>query len=126
AEHILIVHSEDGLDEVSAHTQTYAVELKDGIISEKSIAPNEFGIKPCEQDGVVGGSPEQNADTAMNVLRGAPGPARDIVVANAACGFVVAGATDNFKQGASLAIASIDSGAALQKFEALKELSNRV
>ncbi len=62
----------------------------------------------------------------LEILSGKPGPARDIVIANAACGFVVGGAAQDFLEGARMAQESIDSGAALQKLEDLKVLSNQL
>lgn len=124
ADHILIVHSDDGLDEVSIHRPTHVVELKNEEISERTIAPNDFGLRLSENDDVLGGTPAENAKIAIEILRGSTGPARDIVVANAACGFFVAGVTDDFEEGAQMAMQSIDSNAAVNKLNELKRLSH--
>jgi anthranilate phosphoribosyltransferase len=79
-----------------------------------------------DDDGVAGGSPAENARVAMTILAGEKGAARDIVVCNAACGFLVAGLANDFKEGAQMAMVAIDSGAAAQKFEALKKLSHEL
>ncbi len=126
AQHVLIVHSEDGLDEVSVCQPTNMIELKDGVISERSISPQDFGLRARTDNGVTGGTPAENAAIVKTVLRGEKGAARDIVVCNAACGFLVAGLASDFKEGAQMAMAAIDSGAAAQKFEALKKLSHEL
>jgi anthranilate phosphoribosyltransferase len=126
SEHVLIVHSEDGLDEISIHQPTNVIELKNGKINERSVSPLDFGISVCETDGVLGGTPAENAAIALAVLNGEKSPARDIVVANAACGFLVAGLTNNLKEGSEMAATVIDSGAALQKFQNLRELSHAI
>jgi anthranilate phosphoribosyltransferase len=123
-EHALVVHSDDGLDEISVFGSTHTVEVYKGRISERTLTPKDFGFVQAGHDGIFGGDAGQNAQIALRVLEGEPGPARDIVAANAACGFVVAGAAKNLAEGAALAQKSIDSGAAREKLEALREMSN--
>jgi anthranilate phosphoribosyltransferase len=124
AEHILVIHGEDSLDEVSIHGPTLAVELHQGQIKEKRLVPDSFGLPVSDKNGISGGSPTENAEIALEILHGKRGPTRDAVVANAACGFVVGGAAQDFMEGAKMARESIDSGAALEKLELLKELSS--
>ncbi|MFQ5822976.1 MAG: anthranilate phosphoribosyltransferase [bacterium] len=124
ADHILIIHGEEGLDEVSIHGPTFVVELCRGKIIERRLLPENFGMNCTRRNGVSGGTPNENAKITLEILHGKKGPARDIVVANAACGFVVGGAAQNFLEGAKLAQESINSGAAMKKLEALIEVSN--
>lgn len=126
AEHVLIVHSEDGLDEVSIHQPTRVVELRNGEIAERRLSPGDFGIRSGGKNGVFGGAPAENAKIAMAILKGLPGPARDIVVANAACGFFVAGHANGFQEGAEMARAAIDSGAALDKLQSLQRFTRMI
>lgn len=126
ADHILIVHSDDGLDEISIHHPTLAFELCEGEIEQKQLFPESFGLKMTPQNGATGGSPKENARTAKKVLNGKKGSARDFVIANAACGFVVGGLAKDYLEGAKMAQESIDSGAALVKLESLKEMSNYI
>ncbi len=123
AEHALVVHSDDGLDEISVHGPTMIVEINNGRIAESTLTPKDFGLKPSVHNGIIGGNAGQNAQIALRILRGEPGPARDIVLANAACGFWVAGAAKNLAEGVAMARQSLDSGAALAKLEALREMS---
>ncbi|MFQ5706771.1 MAG: anthranilate phosphoribosyltransferase [bacterium] len=123
SEHVLIIHGLEGLDEVSLKGPTLAVELLHGEISEKYLLPESFGFEAAEADGISGSTPAENARIALDVLNGKVGAARDIVVVNAACGFVVGGNASSFLEGAEMGRQSIDSGAALAKLEALKAFS---
>ena len=123
-EHALVVHSDDGLDEISVHGPTLVLEINAGKISEKVLTPDDFGFSPSIQNNLAGGNPEQNAQIALSILSGGTGAKRDIVLANAACGFLVAGLAKSIAHGLVMARQSIDSGAALAKLEALRKLSN--
>jgi len=121
-EQAMLVHSDEGLDEISIHGRTLTVELMKGRISERALTPEDFGL-PRSSDGIWGGAPMQNAQIAIRILQGERGAPRDIVVANAACGLLVAGAASQLRAGVKLAEHSLDSGAALQKLEALREIT---
>ena len=123
AEHIFVVHSADGLDEVSIYDATPVIELKAGEILERRFTPEDFGLIRNAANGVQGGSPEENAQIVKEVLGGKKSPARDFVIANAACGFVVGGAAQSLKEGAELAAESIDSRKANEKLLALIEMT---
>jgi len=126
AEHIFVVHSADGLDEVSIYDATPVIELKAGRILERRITPEDFGLVRNAANGVQGGSPEENAQIVKDVLGGQKSPARDFVIANAACGFVVGGAAQSLKEGAELAAESIDSRKANEKLQALIEMTQAI
>jgi anthranilate phosphoribosyltransferase len=121
-EQALLVHSDEGLDEVSIHGRTITVELMKGRISERALAPEDFGLQRYT-DGIHGGTPVHNAQIALRIFQGERGAPRDIVVANAACGLLVAGAVNHVKEGVKLAEHSLDSGAALSKLETLREMT---
>ncbi len=122
-EQALLVHSDDGLDEISVHGRTFTVELLKGRISERALTPEDFGL-PRYTDGIYGGAPLQNAQIARSILQGEHGAPRDIVLANAACGLLVGGAVSNIKEGVKCAEQCLDSGAALRKLEELREMTN--
>jgi len=124
ADHILIVHSDEGLDEVSIYGPTLGIEVKGREIREQRLQPEDFGLTTTPGNGAHGGTPRENAHTARQILAGESGPARDFVVANAACGFVVGGLADMFVEGAEMAREQIDCGAARAKLAALKEMSH--
>ena len=125
ARHVFIVHSEDGMDEISLSTATHVVELKEGEIREYDISAATFGL-PASLDGVTGGDALVNSRITENILQGEKSPARDIVIANAAAGIYVAGAAKDFKEAAAIAGESINSGAAHTKLQGLKEFTNEV
>ncbi len=120
AEHALVVHSEDGLDEISVHGPTRVIEVNNGALAERTLTPKDFGFTQLYYESLRGGNAGDNAEIALRVLNGEPGVARDVVLANAACGFWVAGRAKDVAEGIALAQQSIDSGAALAKLEALR------
>ncbi len=123
--HALIVHGEEGLDEISICGPTLVLEVRGDRVREMRFEPEDFGLASRGDDGLAGGDANRNAEIALQILRGLHGPSRDAVVANAACGFLVAGAASDLPQAVVLAQTSIDTGAALQKLEALIEYTNQ-
>lgn len=114
-----IVHGQDGLDEMTVCDLTRVSELKDGIIRTYDITPEQFFEKPAETKDLLGGGPTENAEITKKILKGVKGSKRNIVLLNASAALVAAGKAEDFIQGISLAEESIDSGAALEKLEAL-------
>jgi len=123
ARHVLVVHSEDGMDEISLSGTTHVVELQEGEIKEYDINAATFGL-PSSLNGVTGGDAVVNSRITENILQGEKGAARDIVIANAAAGIYVAGTAKNLKEAAAIAGESINSGAAYAKLQGLKEFTN--
>ncbi|HET9949047.1 MAG TPA: anthranilate phosphoribosyltransferase [Longimicrobiales bacterium] len=124
-ERALVVHGEDGMDEVSPLGRTRVAELAGGEIRQYVIEPAELGLEPAGPDGLAGGDPERNAAIIRDVLAGAKGAPRDAVVANAAAALLVAGAVASWEEGVRLARASIDDGSAADRLERLREATNR-
>ncbi len=120
--HVMLVHSAEGMDEISMAGVTHVVELKDGVINEFDITPASFGLAASDA-AIIGGDPEENAQIALRILNGEKGVARDIVLANAAAGLYVAGAAEDLESAAGKAAESIDSGAAMAKLDALRAFS---
>ena len=89
AEHVLIVHGGDGLDELTTTGPSTVCELRDGETRRYQVDPTALGIPPASPDDLRGGLPPENAAVARAVLAGEPGPRRDIVVLNAAAGLYV-------------------------------------
>lgn len=120
----LVVHGEDGLDEISLCGPTRVSELKgDGVISY-TLSPEEVGFKRCRLEDLHGGSPQACAEILRGILRGEKGPRRDVVLLNGGAALYVSGAVDAMGQGVRMAAESIDSGAAQQKLDQLVQLSN--
>jgi len=123
----LVVHSRDGLDEISVAAPTEAVEIAGRSVKRRlTLTPAMLGLKRSKLADLKGGTPEENAGALMLVLRGARGAHRDAIVANAGIICWLAGRESTPRAGVALAAGALDSGAALEKLEALKRLSQSV
>jgi anthranilate phosphoribosyltransferase len=120
----MVVHGEDGLDEISISSRTRVSRLKDDKIDNFYIEPEDFGIWKNSVDHIRGGSKEENAGITLSILNGEKGPRRDIVLMNSAVALIIAGKTEDFKIAFGIASDSIDSGRALKKLEEVKRVSN--
>ncbi|MCX5714933.1 MAG: anthranilate phosphoribosyltransferase [Candidatus Omnitrophica bacterium] len=121
--HVLVVHGNDGLDEVTTTDKTFVSEVKAGNFSQYEIVPEDCGFKRAALDNFVGGTAPENARIIKEVLEGKGGPHRDIVLLNAGCAIYAADKANSIINGIMLARQSIDSGRALKKLELLKEYS---
>ncbi len=119
-----VVHGGDGLDEITTTTTTQVSELADGEVNTYTLDPRGLGIPTAQPSDLKGGTPEENADMTLSILRGEKGPKRDIVLLNAAAAIVAGGKAEDITAGLAAAAESIDSGRALQKLEGLKTKSN--
>lgn len=115
----MVVHGHDGLDEISLFAPTRVSELKDGVVKTYDIEPEQWFLDPGDPDDLKGGDAAYNAQVMSEVLHGAPGAARHVVVLNAAAALVVADKAENMDAGIKLAEQVIDSGAAWEKLQAL-------
>ncbi len=123
SERAWIVHGSDGLDELTTTGVSYAASLADSGISEFEVNPSDYGIPTAQPDDLVGGTPSENASALRDVLEGAKGPYRDIVVLNSAAALVVAGKADDLAGGVAQATSAIDQGAALAALTKLVAVS---
>lgn len=123
--HAMVVHGEDGLDEITTTAKTFVSETVEGKINNYEIVPEDFGLKRARLEDLSGGSALNNVDTLLALLKGKPGAVRDIVILNAAAAIYTADKASSIKEGINLASESIDSGKALKKLELLKEFSLR-
>ena len=121
-----VVHGGDGLDEITTTTTTQVSELVDGEVNTYTLNPTELGIPTAQPSDLKGGTPEENADMTLSVLRSEKGPRRDIVLLNAAAAIVAGGKAEDIAAGLAAAAESIDSGQALAKLEGLKAKSNEM
>jgi anthranilate phosphoribosyltransferase len=112
ATHVLVVSSEDGLDELSTVAPTAVVEVRDGALSSFTVDAAEVGLDTAQPDDLNGGTPEVNAEIARRILAGERGAPRDVAVLNAGAGVYAGGHADTLEAGVRAAEAAIDSGAA--------------
>jgi anthranilate phosphoribosyltransferase len=121
-----LVHGEDGLDEITITGKTRISELKERNVSTYYISPEEFGLDLGKPEEIKGSDPTQNAKLTLEILDGRKrGPARDIVLLNSAYALLAADAVETPEQGIKKAEESIDSKAALNVVERLREFTNR-
>lgn len=117
----MVVHGNDGLDEITISGTTKICEIKGSKLIKYELDPRDYGMQLAGLDEVVGGTAEENAQITLAILSGQERKAkRDIVLLNAACALVIAGNAEDIGQGLSLAQASVDTGAAMEKLEELK------
>jgi len=119
----LVVQGEDGLDEVTLAGPTRVTEVKDGTLRNFSWTPSDFGVSPLGLESLGVSGPEESARMISEVLAATAGPARDIVVINAAAALWTAGHSDSPRTCAEAAAAAIDSGAAKELLARLVEVS---
>jgi anthranilate phosphoribosyltransferase len=119
-----VVHGSDGLDEITTTGPTLVYEICRGRVQQREVKPEEFGVAAARMEDLRGGDRAHNLAIAREVLRGQRGPQRDIVLVNASAGLVAAGRAPAFLPAMELAAASIDSGAARAKAEALARFTN--
>lgn len=116
-----VVHG-DGLDEVTTTGPTQITSLEGGSINTYIFYPEDVGIARARLEDLVGGTADDNAAIALAVLKGEKGPARDVVLLNAAFGILAAGGETSLPGALAAAARSIDSGAALAKLESMKSI----
>lgn len=121
AEHALVVHSRDGLDEISVSAPTRVCEVREGALQVYEIEPAHLGLESHAIEAVAGGDAATNAGIARHVLAGGDGATRDIVLANAGAALYVSGAAATLRDGVALARQALASGAAKAKLDALIE-----
>src|SRR6185369_6365235 len=90
-QHALVVHSHDGLDEISPAAPTHVCEVRDGELREYDITPADLGIEEHSLEALAGGDAAENARIARRVLEGEPGAPREVVLANAGAALYIAG-----------------------------------
>lgn len=119
----MVVFGQDKVDEISISAPTSVCEFDNGWYKTYTITPEEFGLKRAQKSDVAGGSAEENAKITLDILNGAAGPKRDIVLLNAAAGLYIAKKADTLSDGVKLADELISSGAALKKCEEFRKES---
>ena len=121
-ERALVVHGQDGMDELTTTTASWAASLENGKVTEIEISPEEIGVKRARMADLKGGDAAHNAAAIHKVLAGEKNAFRDIVVLNSAAALMVAGKAKHLRQGADLAAQSIDTGKAAAALATLKRI----
>ncbi len=126
SEHVLVVHSADGLDEISIASETFVAELHDGKIKEYTINPEQFGINRRPLTGLKVANAEQSLALIKALLKGEEGPAADIVALNAGAAIYAANIASNLEQGVMIAQDILASGTASEKLKELVEVTQMI
>ena len=125
SERVWVVHGSDGTDELTTTGPSAVVELDGGTIRSFEVTPEDAGLPRAAPEDLKGGDAGENAGIVRGVLGGEPGPARDIVVLNAAAALIVAGRATDLRAGVGLAAKAVDSGKAQATLEQLVAISGR-
>jgi anthranilate phosphoribosyltransferase len=123
AERAWVVHG-SGLDEITTAGATTVAEFNGGEVRQFEIVPEDAGLCRVSRDDLKGGTPDENAALMRDLLGGAPGPLRDVVLLNSAAALLVAGCADHLKTGVAMAARSIDDGKARQVLDQLIAMTN--
>ena len=126
SQHVLAVHSDDGLDEISISADTAVVELKNGEIGGYKLKPEDFGMQRANLNEIKVEGPEQSLKLIKGVLNNEPGPALDIVALNAGATVYVSGLVENLSAGVDVVRKAIADGAAKAKLDQFISVSNSV
>jgi len=124
SEHVMVVHGEDGMDEISISSATRISELKNKSITTYTIKPTDFGFNMADFKTIQVENVDASKAMMLDVLEGHQGPHRDITLLNAGAAIYVSGLTFTLKEGIEKAALVIDQGLALKKLEALKAASH--
>lgn len=124
AEHAMVVHSRDGLDEISISAPTHVCEVRHGATRSYDLTPEEIGIERCSLDAISGGDARENARIAREILAGGDGARTEIVAANAGAALYVSGAAATIRDGVTMAREAIANGAAMAKLQELVAVTN--
>ncbi|RDH83023.1 MAG: anthranilate phosphoribosyltransferase [endosymbiont of Galathealinum brachiosum] len=122
--HVMIVHADDGMDEISIASATSVAELKDGEITTYSIKPEDFSMQRAELTSIKARDSEDSLTIIKSVFENQEGPAKDIVCLNAGAAIYVSGLAGSLAEGIEKAQAAVAEGKAKEKFEALISYSN--
>ncbi|MCI5727782.1 MAG: anthranilate phosphoribosyltransferase [Clostridium sp.] len=120
-ERAVVVHGNDGLDELTTTTTSVICEVKDGRLTKYELNPEDYGINIAKSEDIAGGTPEENAKITLDILNGVKGPKRDIVVLNAGAALLAGKVVDSIKDGVKMAQELIDSKKALAKYNELRQ-----
>jgi anthranilate phosphoribosyltransferase len=123
AEHALVVHGNDGLDEITLSGPTMIAELRNGQISQYEITPSEFGIAIASMENLKVADAQESKAIILNIMNNQSGPARDVVCLNAGATLYAANVSKSIAEGVQLASSTITSGKAKQKLEAFVALT---
>ncbi|MGH7932202.1 MAG: anthranilate phosphoribosyltransferase [Candidatus Binataceae bacterium] len=123
-EHAMVVHGNDGLDEISLGTSTQVAEVRAGEMREYEIAPEEFDLESASPAGFLAADAKEATEVLRHALAGDPGPAQDVLALNAGAAIYVGGGADSMATGVTIARRVLASGRALETIEKMRLASH--
>ena len=123
--HVMVAHAEDGLDEISIASPTKVAELKDGVVTEHTLEPEQFGLSRSSLSDITVSSVDESLGMLRSVLANEAGAARDIVALNAGAAIYVCGLRATLKDGVQAAHETLASGTAREQLDKLVAVSTR-
>jgi anthranilate phosphoribosyltransferase len=120
----MVVHGEDGLDEISLSAPTFVCEVRDGWVRSYTITPEQFGFERCSKNDLQGGAPAENAEILRAIINGEKSAKRNAAVLNAAAALFITGKYESIEAAVKIANDVIDSGKANQKLDEFIRCSN--
>jgi anthranilate phosphoribosyltransferase len=124
AEDAMVVHGEDGLDEITVTNGTKVSRFSKGKVENFYLSPEDFGLGRARREDLLGGDKDENAKICLSILAGEKGPKRDIVLINSAAAISVAGRTGDLRTAFETAQEAVDSGRAMAKLDEIRKISN--
>ena len=124
SKHVLVVHGEDGMDEISITGKTFIAELKDNVIKEYTIRPSEFKLREGHLKDIVVEDAAHSKKMILEILNGKLSASRDISLLNAGAAIYTSGLANDIDSGITIASDMIDQGKAMEKLNQLITLSN--
>ena len=121
-QHAMVVHGDGNLDEIALSGPTEVAEVRNGKVTQYTIAPEEFGLQRAPLSALAGGDAAANAMILKSIFTGESGPRRDVVLLNAAAVLVTAGLATDIRAGIDQAVQAIDTGAVTYLIEALQKV----
>ena len=123
ADDALVIHGEDGLDEITVSTGTKASRYAGGKVESMYISPEDFGMSRATVQDLVGGDRDENARITVQILQGMKGPKRNVVLMNSAAAIMIAGKAPDLRTSLDIVQEAIDSGRAMSKLEEIRRVS---
>ncbi|WP_300562567.1 anthranilate phosphoribosyltransferase [Companilactobacillus sp.] len=118
-----VIHGQDGFDEASISAPTTVMEVHNGEFTKYEITPEQFGLKRANKSDIIGGTPDENAEITMNILKGNKGPQRDVILVNSALAIHTAKPEISLDDAIKLAAKTIDDGKALEELNQFIKLT---
>jgi anthranilate phosphoribosyltransferase len=120
----MVVYGQDCIDEISMSAPTTVCEIKNGEFKSYVIQPEDYGFTRCKKEDLVGGTPQENAEIAREILKGGKGPKTDAVLFNAGAAIHIAKENCTLEQGIQIARQALEGGQAYRQLEQFIELTN--